>query len=105
MAPIANRHLRDIAGVDLLEASRMLPQLGGATPTGWRYQRHRASRRVMPNPQSRRPSPIHLSNTVDNESEESKSLCKTIGLRCGSFILPGHVTAVTCPRPERLPTA
>ena len=72
--PIANRHLREIAGVDTLESSRMLRNWVGqrllvALPAASRQQARYAK------PQKRSAEPDSLSNTVDNESENpQKSL-------------------------------
>ena len=69
--PIANRHLRDIAGVDTLEASRMLrnwvaQRLLVALPAASRQQARYAK------PQKPPIEPDSLSNAVDNESGNSK---------------------------------
>jgi ATP-dependent DNA helicase RecG len=69
--PIANRHLRDIAGVDTLEASRMLrnwvaQRLLVALPAASRQQARYTK------PQKPPTEPDSLSNTVDNESGNSE---------------------------------
>lgn len=70
--PIANRNLREIAGVDTLESSRMLrnwvaQRLLVALPAASRQQARYAKR------QKRSAEPDSLSNAVDNESENPQN--------------------------------
>ncbi len=71
--PIANRHLREIAGADTLEASRML--------RNWVAQRllialPAASRQQVPyaKPQTPGAADDSLSNAINNESEKPEKL-------------------------------
>ena len=71
--PIANRHLREIAGVDTLEASRMLrnwvaQRLLIALPAASRQQATYAK------PQKPAAADDSLSNAINNESEKPEKL-------------------------------
>lgn len=71
--PIANRHVREIAGVDTLEASRMLrnwvaQRLLVALPAASRQQASYAK------PQKTAIDDDSLSNSINNESDKRKKL-------------------------------